>query len=156
MHSLYAIAGTHTVASACKLASTKTCMRFVSYILRLIYNAIFVLLIFTHIFLFDYTDSAFKQQRLPAWQPILTAGTVLPTFFVIGIAFIPVGVGLLWFSDEVKEIVVDYTYCNRSIPQADGSYIQTGTTCAEIIKQNSSEECICKINFTLDTDFRVR
>jgi len=27
------------------------------------------------------SDSAFKQQRLPAWQPILTAGTVLPTFF---------------------------------------------------------------------------
>jgi hypothetical protein len=29
-------------------------------------------------------DSDFKQQRLPAWHPILTAGTVLPTFFVIG------------------------------------------------------------------------
>ncbi|KOB66472.1 putative cell cycle control protein [Operophtera brumata] len=47
-------------------------------------------------------ESAFKQQRLPAWQPILTAGTVLPTFFVIGIAFIPVGIGLLYFSDEVS------------------------------------------------------
>lgn len=101
------------------------------------------------------TDSAFKQQRLPAWQPILTAGTVLPTFFVIGIAFIPVGVGLLWFSDEVKEIVVDYTYCNRSILQSDGSYVQTGTTCSDVIKQNSSEECICKIDFTLDADFKV-
>jgi hypothetical protein len=30
-------------------------------------------------------DSKFKQQALPAWQPILTAGTVLPTFFVIGV-----------------------------------------------------------------------
>lgn len=46
-------------------------------------------------------DSAFKQQRLPAWQPILTAGTVLPTFFVIGVAFIPIGIGMLWFSDNV-------------------------------------------------------
>ena len=36
-------------------------------------------------------ESKFKQQSLPAWQPILTAGTVLPTFFVIGIAFIPIG-----------------------------------------------------------------
>ena len=50
-------------------------------------------------------ESAFKQQRLPAWQPILTAGTVLPTFFVIGIAFIPVGIGLLYFSDEVRPSV---------------------------------------------------
>lgn len=101
------------------------------------------------------TDSAFKQQRLPAWQPILTAGTVLPTFFVIGIAFIPVGIGLLYFSDEVKEIVVDYTHCNKSIPQSNGKYLQTGTSCAEIISKNSSEECLCNISFTLDTDFKV-
>jgi hypothetical protein len=49
-------------------------------------------------------DSAFKQQKLPAWQPVLTAGTVLPTFFVIGIAFIPVGVALLYFSDAVSHL----------------------------------------------------
>lgn len=36
-------------------------------------------------------NSKFKQQALPAWQPILTAGTVLPAFFVIGVAFIPIG-----------------------------------------------------------------
>lgn len=48
------------------------------------------------------TDSAFKQQRLPAWQPILTAGTVLPTFFIIGVAFIPIGIGLLYFSNNVR------------------------------------------------------
>ena len=46
-------------------------------------------------------DSAFKQQKLPAWQPILTAGTVLPTFALIGIAFIPIGFGLLMSSNQV-------------------------------------------------------
>ena len=51
-------------------------------------------------------NSKFKQQQLPAWQPILTAGTVLPTFFVIGIAFIPIGIGLFFFSSQVKEVVV--------------------------------------------------
>ena len=50
------------------------------------------------------TDSAFKQQRLPAWQPILTAGTVLPTFFVIGVAFIPIGIAMLWFSENVSSL----------------------------------------------------
>lgn len=54
-----------------------------------------------------FSDSAFKQQKLPAWQPILTAGTVLPAFFVIGIAFIPIGVGLLYFSDEVTKISIN-------------------------------------------------
>jgi len=68
-------------------------------------------------------DSKFKQQALPAWQPILTAGTVLPTFFVIGVAFIPIGVGLMYFSNQVHEYTVDYTQCvditDTSIPEAD-------------------------------------
>lgn len=90
-------------------------------------------------------ESAFKQQRLPAWQPILTAGTVLPTFFVIGIAFIPVGVGLLYFSDNVKEHVIDYTYCMKW---------DDNITCADYIRRNDSEgECVCKIPFNLTETF---
>lgn len=93
-------------------------------------------------------DSAFKQQRLPAWQPVLTAGTVLPTFFIIGILFIPVGVALLYFSDEVSEHVIDYTNC-----------IQVGTnnlTCSDYIVNNpNGATCKCQIDFTLDKDFAV-
>jgi hypothetical protein len=44
----------------------------------------------------------YSLTRLPSWQPILTAGTVLPTFFIIGIAFIPVGIILLYFSNSVS------------------------------------------------------
>lgn len=90
------------------------------------------------------SDSAFKQQRLPAWQPILTAGTVLPTFFVIGIAFIPVGIGLLYFSDEVKEHVIDYTDCN--------STEIIGSKCADVIATNQSQ-CTCRIDFQLQEEF---
>ncbi|CAH0713717.1 unnamed protein product, partial [Brenthis ino] len=90
-------------------------------------------------------ESAFKQQRLPAWQPILTAGTVLPTFFVIGIAFIPVGIGLLYFSDEVKEHVIDYTYCMKE---------DENITCADYIKINNLSACTCKIPFNLTEDFK--
>lgn len=96
-------------------------------------------------FYFFFIDSAFKQQRLPAWQPVLTAGTVLPTFFVIGIAFIPVGIALLYFSDEVSEHVIDYTHC-----------IQKGTintTCADVIKDQNQQSCECQIEFTLEKDF---
>ncbi|XP_049824123.1 cell cycle control protein 50A isoform X2 [Aethina tumida] len=98
--------------------------------------------------------SAFKQQRLPAWQPILTAGTVLPTFFVIGIAFIPVGIGLLYFSEEVNEHVIDYTECNRTIHGADGQWRPTDETCASVIQKDPSNTCYCKINFNLTTDFK--
>ncbi|KAL1117372.1 hypothetical protein AAG570_004698, partial [Ranatra chinensis] len=91
------------------------------------------------------TDSAFKQQRLAAWQPILTAGTVLPTFFVIGVAFIPIGVGLLYFSDAVREKTVDYTYCK--------SEANPNLTCAQVIANNSDQECTCRIPFTLEKNF---
>ncbi|PSN55866.1 Cell cycle control protein 50A [Blattella germanica] len=90
------------------------------------------------------SDSAFKQQRLPAWQPILTAGTVLPTFFVIGIAFIPVGIGLLYFSDEVKEISIDYTDCKNA----------ENLKCSDVItKEKENKECECTIPFELTTHF---
>ncbi|XP_023020757.1 cell cycle control protein 50A isoform X2 [Leptinotarsa decemlineata] len=98
------------------------------------------------------SDSAFKQQRLPAWQPILTAGTVLPTFFIIGIAFIPVGIGLLYFSDEVKEHVIDYTDCYMTTG-TNKSWTTTNETCASIIHNNTNQECICRVNFILDKDF---
>ena len=52
--------------------------------------------------LFISTDTAFKQQRLPAWQPILTAGTVLPAFFIIGIIFVPLGALFLVTSNNVS------------------------------------------------------
>lgn len=54
-------------------------------------------------------NTAFKQQRLPAWQPILTAGTVLPAFFVIGLIFIPIGIGLYVTSNNIKEFEVKYS-----------------------------------------------
>lgn len=47
-------------------------------------------------------DTAFKQQRLKAWQPILTPKTVLPTFILVGILFAPIGGLLLWASDTVS------------------------------------------------------
>ncbi len=50
-------------------------------------------------------DTKFKQQKLPAWQPIMTAGNVLPAFFAIGICFIPLGVGLLVSSNNVSACV---------------------------------------------------
>merc|ERR1739844_479897 len=63
------------------------------------------------------SESDFSQQKLPAWQPILTAGTVLPAFFVIGIAFVAIGIGLLHFSNQVLEYSVDYTDCKSTKPE---------------------------------------
>ncbi|KAI0012694.1 Lem3/Cdc50 [Xylariaceae sp. FL0662B] len=66
-------------------------------------------------------NTAFRQQRLKAWQPILTPKTVIPLFFLIGIICAPVGGLLIYASSTVKELRIDYTNCFRDAPtdQAD-------------------------------------
>ncbi|KXJ91085.1 ligand-effect modulator 3 family [Microdochium bolleyi] len=57
-------------------------------------------------------NTAFRQQRLKAWQPILTPKTVIPLFFVIGIICAPIGGLLIYASSTVKELQIDYTSCH--------------------------------------------
>lgn len=92
-------------------------------------------------------DTKFKQQRLPAWQPVLTATNVLPFMFAIGLAFIPLGVAFLITSNQVQEIMVDYTHCKS---QDDPSH-----TCAEFLanSNNTGRSCLCDVTFTLPTNF---
>ncbi|CAG2120410.1 unnamed protein product, partial [Medioppia subpectinata] len=82
---------------------------------------------------------AWRQQRLPAWQPILTADTVLPAFFLLAIALIPIGAGLLVSSNSVKEYVYEYTDCIST----DGKKKWRG----------NKIKCECIHNFTIDKDF---
>jgi hypothetical protein len=64
-------------------------------------------------------NTAFRQQRLKAWQPILTPKTVLPIFFLVGVIFAPIGGLLLYASSKVQEIAIDYTKCTREAPIVD-------------------------------------
>ncbi|KAK8049215.1 Meiotically up-regulated protein [Apiospora phragmitis] len=63
-------------------------------------------------------NTAFRQQRLKAWQPILTPKTVLPLFFAIGIIFAPIGGLLLYASSLVQELRLDYTHCFDEAPNS--------------------------------------
>lgn len=95
----------------------------------------------------DFSDTPFSQQKLPAWQPVLTAGTVLPAFFVIGIAFVAIGVGLLYFTNGIKEKELDYTNC-KNIDNAS-------EICADKIQNNwpPSSTCKCEVPFELEEDW---
>ncbi|GBE82525.1 cell cycle control protein [Sparassis latifolia] len=68
-------------------------------------------------------NTAFKQQRLKAWQPILTPKTVLPTLFIIGIVFAPIGGLLVWGSGLVSEMTFDYTQCEKQTPSSSLSQL---------------------------------
>lgn len=51
-------------------------------------------------------NTAFTQQRLPAWQPMLSAGIVIPGFVLIGLAFIGIGVALFITSQNITVLEV--------------------------------------------------
>lgn len=51
-------------------------------------------------------DTPFKQQRMKAWQPILTPIKVIVIFLVIGIIFVPVGTSLLSSSKKVDSAIL--------------------------------------------------
>lgn len=51
-------------------------------------------------------NSAFKQQRLPAWSPSLTAQTVLPTFYILSLVCLFLGVWLLITVQKTHELKV--------------------------------------------------
>jgi dipeptide/tripeptide permease len=67
---------------------------------QLVFSTYLSFFLLFHAFHF-FLDTAFKQQRLPAWQPIITADTALPVFLIIGLVFIPIGIVLVVTSERV-------------------------------------------------------
>lgn len=51
-------------------------------------------------------NSAFKQQRLPAWSPMLTANTVLPFFYLASLLCLVLGVVLIVTVNGTQELRV--------------------------------------------------
>ncbi|GJJ12470.1 hypothetical protein Clacol_006712 [Clathrus columnatus] len=58
-------------------------------------------------------NTAFKQQRLKAWQPILTPKTVISTLLIIGLLFAPIGGLLIWGNSKVSQITFEYSGCEK-------------------------------------------
>jgi len=78
-------------------------------------------------------DSAFKQQRLKAWQPLLTPFWVITTFFAIGILFLILGSIIVKYSKDVVEIDTQYD-----------------NLCGPTLWNSNSTNCSISINITSD------
>ena len=63
-------------------------------------------------------DTPFKQQKLKAWQPILTPNWVIGTFAFVGLIFIPIGIVLHIESSNVVEYSVQYDGKDYSAPSS--------------------------------------
>lgn len=75
-------------------------------------------------------DTPFKQQRMTAWQPILTPMKVIVIFLAIGITFVPVGVHLLDESKEIYEKTVVYDGSNADVNSCKITETNAGATCS--------------------------
>ncbi|KAI8636664.1 CDC50/LEM3 family [Parasitella parasitica] len=114
-------------------------------------------------------NTAFKQQRLKAWQPLLTPKTVLPTLFVAGIIFAPLGGLFLYESDTVNEVIIDYTNClnANSTPTpldpssysykftAEGSGQMYAPTVRFVPNAVAGDAGVCAIRFTVPIDLKT-
>ncbi|KAL5686117.1 hypothetical protein EMGR_003337 [Emarellia grisea] len=107
------------------------------------------------------TDTAFRQQRLKAWQPILTPRSVLPIFFVFGIIFAPIGGLLLWASSQVQEISIDYSECAEKAPSYPVSIADrvkssfkssTGQSTPTWERRIENGTTICRLSFEVPDD----
>ncbi|XP_033843384.1 transmembrane protein 30C [Periophthalmus magnuspinnatus] len=89
-------------------------------------------------------NSAFKQQRLPAWSPMLTANTVLPFFYIMAVVCMLLGVWLLVTVQSTQEMKMDYTKAG------------TCDLCFEKRKNvsHAAEPCSCTVVFSLEKPFK--
>ncbi|XP_073440470.1 cell cycle control protein 50C-like [Dendrobates tinctorius] len=84
-------------------------------------------------------NTAFKQQRIPAWKPTLTPESVLSSFFIIGLFCLAVGISWIVATINVKEIWItysDYSDCSRCTKERENS-------------SNSETPCSCFVNFSV-------
>lgn len=56
-------------------------------------------------------NTAFRQQRLKAWQPIMTPKTVIPFLFILACIFGPLGIGILFTVTRVEYMSIEYGNC---------------------------------------------
>lgn len=98
--------------------------------------------------------NSFRQQKLPAWRPMLTIASVLATFILAAIALIVIGGGFFYVITSTQVFQLDYSQC---MP------LYGSRTCEQIlfdwrVRSNGSwppPECTCWYKFTLNDHFRA-
>lgn len=88
-------------------------------------------------------NSAFKQQRLPAWTPMLTAHTVLPSFYLMSLICMLLGVWLLLTVQTTKEIKVsDCVLENSTCFFAVFFFFFLHTVCGDNVGKYTKRMCV--------------
>ncbi|EDO15209.1 hypothetical protein Kpol_458p2 [Vanderwaltozyma polyspora DSM 70294] len=108
-------------------------------------------------------NTAFRQQRLKSWQPILTPQSVLPLLVLFTCIFTPIGVGLIIGTLHVQDIIIDYTKCETlanldSFTEIPSKYVnyhfkqETSIKPGWQIQENSDGQRSCQLQFEIPND----
>ncbi|KAG6602770.1 cmgc cdk protein kinase [Phytophthora cinnamomi] len=101
-------------------------------------------------------DTPFKQQKLKAWQPILTPNWVIGTFAVVGLIFIPIGIVLHTESDNVVEYSIQYD--GDGVEQSS-NIVDLGSGCYLDDENDGDSFDVdthgCRITFTIEKEMKA-
>ncbi|KAG7192003.1 Cell cycle control protein 50A [Scheffersomyces spartinae] len=115
-------------------------------------------------------NTAFRQQRLKAWQPILTPKLVIPLLLLVAIIFAPLGTVITQTQYNVEIIQIDYSKCEslantedyRSVPKSKVYYHFKGKSTDPNVKwklinstsHRGDEGLRCLLQFDLPKDIK--
>ncbi|CCD26597.1 aminophospholipid translocase regulatory protein CDC50 NDAI_0I00280 [Naumovozyma dairenensis CBS 421] len=108
-------------------------------------------------------NTAFRQQRLKSWQPILSPRSVLPLLICIVCVFLPIGIGLIITAYGVQDLSIDYSKCDVLAPRSDefeeipSKYIRhhfkkrlhSKPSWRLVQNENDEEEIVCQLQFEI-------
>ncbi|CAO3591479.1 unnamed protein product [Absidia cylindrospora] len=98
-------------------------------------------------------NTAFKQQRLKSWQPLLTPKTVLPTLFAAGIVLAPLG-GLFLYKSELLTKFYKFTSNNWTTIRQPNYKTVTSSTFLDNSTVNGGDIQRCIIRFSIPTELQ--
>lgn len=117
-------------------------------------------------------DNAFRQQRLKAYNPVLTAKTIIPLLVAIAIVFAPLGAAMWYASHKIQDVTIDYSQCENlasedhwlEIPSQYYTYNMKTKDHNILVPQwkldtNSSQQFedernVCRLQFQIPNDLR--
>ncbi|KAM7203671.1 hypothetical protein V8F33_001986 [Rhypophila sp. PSN 637] len=61
-------------------------------------------------------NTAFRQQRMRAWQCVLTPKLIVTVFSILAALYLGFGAYLTYLTYTVRDLTIDYTECSRNAP----------------------------------------
>lgn len=110
-------------------------------------------------------NTAFRQQRLKSWQPILLPQSVLPILVLITCIFTPIGIGLMVSSNHVQDLTINYSSCHKlaqdTFSEIPKKYVKhhfndkvTVKPRWRVYNDTENDNQVCQLNFQIPNDIK--